>query len=238
MPPPSHVVGIDASLTNTALVAIDLAGLRRKPLTACVTTRLIETDPSDQFADRLITIYRAADGFFSQLRARTDYAGAAVAVEGFSFGDRFRQYDLGAVQGILRVTCRAATGLLIASVTPQTAKRFICPEWPGWSLQHWIANGYRGKFKRSMPGKADVAAALFARYKFDPGNEHVVDATLVALAHAHAIGVIDAPPYPPVQPEFTPPPRRSGRPGRSGPARSTAPPKAAQARRPSPRRQA
>lgn len=201
--PLSHIFGVDASLTNTAIVAVSLHDFRRKSLSQSIRVCKVETSPRADLADRLRQIATTAESFFRSVRLDPQFHESAVAFEGFSFADRYRQYDLGAVQGVLRVSVRTTLGVLVSSITPGNAKAFICPEWPGFSKANWAAAGRRGPWKRSMPGKADVAHALFARYRFDPADEHVVDATLVALTHARAQGVLPhgPPPVPtPVRP--------------------------------------
>ena len=199
----SHVLGIDASLTNTAIVSVSLADFRRKSLSESVRVCKIETTPALDLADRLDQIEVLASSFLSSVRGSPGFGPAAVAIEGFSFGDRYRQYDLGAVQGVLRVAVRRRLGLHVTSVTPQASKAFACPAWPGFSKDNWSAAGRSGPFKRSMPNKHDVAQALFARYRYNPGDEHVVDAVLVALAYARTLGVLPdakAPPVPVARP--------------------------------------
>lgn len=188
----SCVVGIDASLTNTAVVAVNLDDLRRKSstLSGCVRTLKVETPASEFLGRRLSAIYSSVSDFFSLVgRSR-----CLIAMEGFSFADRYRQYDLGAVQGVIRLAAHNSLGLGISSVPPRNAKMFICPDWYGFSNENWDAcfgpPKPGQKRRRSMPNKDDVSQALYKRFRFNPNDEHVVDATLVALAFAKLLGVL------------------------------------------------
>lgn len=190
----SHVIGIDSSLKAPALVALAFDDLRRKPLGQCVRTLALVTDEKHDLADRLALVYNSVIEWAALLRSDPDFVGAVVAIEGFSFADRFRKYDIGAAAGVIRMAVRRSLGVHVKTVTPREAKAFICPDWHGFSNANWDAAfgppAPGKKRKKSMPDKVAVAAALFERYKFDPRDEHVVDATLVALTHARNLGVL------------------------------------------------
>jgi Holliday junction resolvasome RuvABC endonuclease subunit len=191
----THVIGIDASLTNTAIAIVDLAGLRRKPLVESLSVMKAETFTDMTLRERLTIIHNSIVDRLQHLRmvhSITNAERISVAMEGFSYGERFQRETLGAVQGVIHLAVSKEIDQEITLITPYAAKMFICPKWPGATIENWKANGYTGAFKRSMPGKDDVAQALFAKYKYDPKDEHVVDAILVAFTHAQKIGALDA----------------------------------------------
>ena len=181
-PNPKVYVGIDSALAFTGLAALLVpAGASTAKL---LRTHTIQTEPKSDQSDRLVLIWQGVRRFV--LSCMHDGAvpnKGGVGIEGFSFGDKFRKYDLGASAAAARLAVAAASrDIRIEVVSPQKAKAAVCPKWHGSNKDNWIAAGGKpDKFKRSMPTKDAVQADLWSRLGFDVRGEHEADAVAVAL---------------------------------------------------------
>jgi hypothetical protein len=190
------VVGFDGALAEMAAFAalVDVRAVRGGDPGKgwFLDKRVLEiTTDADQGIDaRLDEIYKEVVRFSEDVSGHDPDGVLAAAVEGFSFGSRFRREDMGAAVASIRLAWRHTFESLrspppMRVVTPARAKAAVYPEWHGFSLANWKAAGKTAKFKRSMPDKDSVRSAFFRRFEIGDSvicSSHVCDAACVAVA--------------------------------------------------------
>lgn len=202
-PQPTHawVLGIDASLTATAVFAAEVnipavrGGVPAEEWFVNYRTMQGATDSSDPIDLRLYQMHLDVYGFVKGLFGGSPETIGGAAVEGFSFGARFQRENMGmavaaARLGYVHAFPRDARPPLIGTVSPAAAKKMACPTWAGFSKENWARAKRAGKFKRSMPDKDAVRSGFFARFKIGASvvsTEHLCDAACVAACVAESL---------------------------------------------------
>jgi hypothetical protein len=165
--------GIDPSLSATGMVLLKAVCVRGRVEVEVLDTRIERTSYEWPMVSRVNQLCGSVRTF-SRVGNNLD----RFAVEDFARGAKFRREEQGMAVGALLVGLGPRP---VVMVSPLDAKMVACPKWPGLSKANWAAAGYTKKFKRSMPGKADVISGLQRRWSLTFHDDALADAACVAI---------------------------------------------------------
>lgn len=181
---PFRIIGVDPSMTSTGLTSLIFDG----STITIELKRIIETTPDLSFQFRLEQMRCEISDFYLDCLCKKNKCKTHAAIESPPQGARmFSSADTA------KATAAAQMGLCRISQTIYTAravKKFIVPDWHGWSKANWAKAGYTKKYKSSMPSKTSVASNLATRFGVNIAQPDMSDAAAVAIYHAHKDGLL------------------------------------------------
>lgn len=201
-PFPRLLLGVDPSISATGYAAILASPGSPLRLVASGTVSTTPDKPlplraallGRQLRDAVLSIVRGLPDLLDAASAGWAVAGGLCAVEDFARNAKFRREEMGVAAGAVFIALchRDAPGSPDGPVLvpPRTAKAAVCPNWYGWSKDLWFAAKMPPPFKRSMPSKPAVNAALWSRFGIRIDDEHAADAACVAIAAGLRAGFV------------------------------------------------
>lgn len=183
--PPCIIVGIDASIAGMGLAALLIASRNRFGLIEAHRTTTASDTPQPQ---RLGIIRDALNGFLKELKSmpllKDKLYPVHVVIEDFAFNAKFGRELSGMVQGVLIEGVWRVHKKTVHRVSIRESKKVACPDWPGWSKDHWARSGRKTKYRHSMPDKNSIMVGLYKRYGINLFDDAEADATCAALRFA------------------------------------------------------
>lgn len=159
-----HVIGIDPSLTGTAVVAIRDTGVVCRPTVLCTKPLKVKS-----VRNRILRASSLADRVVDAIAELDIVTIAYIVIEGYSYGSAAKAHDIGEYGGLLRAAMYKRLDCPISEVAPATLKKF--------------ATG------KGNANKVAVATSLVKRYGHDFGGcDDLYDAFGLAKLAACVVG--------------------------------------------------
>lgn len=178
---PMTIVGIDISMGATGVVVIR-GGL--KCPTELVSSHVCSApDPDGTGTDKGMRLHELGSAIESAIGARRI---EGTFVEGYSFGSPHAARRIAETHGAVFAMLWRVYRQMPVYVSPMTAKKAACPMHPGFSKDNWARAGKTGKWKRSMPDKADVIRGVYREFGVSLATDAEADAFSVAIAGLRA----------------------------------------------------